>query len=420
MKIFAKQVSYTDLLLDPQNPRLATCFTENDGLDVTDPVACQSKIEERFGVPRERSDVQRETDRLLSADDNNDDEEANDDFFSIKDIKGSMLRIGFVGIQNIIVREHAGTGKYVVLEGNRRVAAIRSVIREHEAAIVGAQGYVDDQGILESLKTIQVMVFDTEGRDEEVVRNEISTMLGLRHYGSQLNWELLPRAKNIYDEYLKILQGQEFSYTTGKANSVAATLAIDSKEVKKLLRGYLCYKQLAGEYDVRPHHFSLILAGAETPGLQIRNHEFFEIDKSTFCLGDDTPEKFDAVCEFTDRDIKDYPKIVGDPKQFRKLGQIMKDSLTASEESVRGQALAFFTEVIDKERSLEDAYTELLAFKKRQKWVPELRKLLDKQVQDEEKGGDLSLEKYVGQGQQRKHLDTLTPLVKRFMLLMDN
>ena len=87
---------------------------------------------------------------------------------------------------------------------------------------------------------------------------------------------------------------------------------------------------------------------------------------------------------------------------------------------MRGQALAFFTEVIDKERSLEDAYTELLAFKKRQKWVPELRKLLDKQVQDEEKGGDLSLEKYVGQGQQRKHLDTLTPLVKRFMLLMDN
>lgn len=419
MKIYAKQVSYRDLLLDPKNPRLATSFTENDGFDITDPVACQQRIEERFGVPRVRSDVQRETDRLLSADDNSDDDEADDDFFTIKELKGSMCRIGFVGIQNIIVREHPASGQYIVLEGNRRVAAIRSVIREHEAAIVGAQGYVEDEAILNSLKTIQVMVFDTEGRDEEVVRNEISTMLGLRHYGSQLNWELLPRAKNIYDEYIKILEGQSFSYTTGKANSVAATLAIDSKEVKKLLRGYLCYKQLSQEYEVRPHHFSLILAAAETPGLQMTNHEYFEIDKQTFELGDDTPEKFDAVCEFSDRDTKGHLKIVKDPKQFRKLGQIMKDSLTAAEGSVKGMALAFFTEVIDKEISLDDAYTQLLAFKKRQKWVPELRKLLDKQEQEEERGGDISVEKYVGQGQQRKHLETLVPLVRRFMLLME-
>jgi hypothetical protein len=419
MKIDAKEVSYTDLLLDPQNPRLATCFSENDGFDSSDPVACQQAIEERFRVPP-HSDVQRETAKLISADEERDDEESEDDFFSVMDLKKSMSRIGFVGIQNIIVREHPDSGKFIVLEGNRRVAAIRSVIREHEAAIVGGQGHISDNSILDSLKTIQVMVFETEGRSEDVIRDEISTMLGLRHYGSQLKWTLLPRAKNICDEYTRLLNGADFSWASGKGNAVAATLAIKPAEVKKLLKGYLCYQQLSAEFDVKPHHFSLILAGAETPGLQIKGHEYFEIDKKTFELGDDTPEKFELLCQFGDRDTKGFEKTIKDPKQIKKLGQIMKDSVTASEQAVRGMATAFFTEVEEREVSLDDAYTQLLAFKKRQKWVPELRKLLDKQDMDEEKDGDLAINKYIGQGQQRKFLESLVQLIKRFKLLISS
>jgi len=263
------------------------------------------------------------------------------------------------------------------------------------------------------------MVFETDGRSEEVIQNEISTMLGLRHYGSLLNWELLPRSKNICDEYTRLLDGKEFSYSSGKATAVAAMLAIKRDEVKKLLRGYLCYRQLlAEELDVKPHHFSLILAAAETPGLKIRGHEYLEIDKNTFELGDDTPEKFDAICQFSDRDTKGFEKILNDPKQCRKLGQIRKDSVTASEDSIRGMAIRFFDEVIEREISLDDAYTQLLAFKKRQKWVPELRKLLDKQEQEEDKGGDLSVEKFIGQGQQLKLLESLTQLINRFKLLI--
>lgn len=420
MKLSSKEVSYLDLLLDPKNPRLATCFSEHEGFDRFDPVGCQVRIEKLFGVPPERSDVQREIDKLVTADKKNDEEESEDDFFSIKDIKDSMRRIGFVGIQNIIVREHPESGKYVVIEGNRRVASIRSVLREHEEAIIGQSNYIMDESILNSLKFIQVMVFDTEGRSEDVIQDEISTMLGLRHYGSQLNWELLPRAKNIYDEYVRYLNGESFKYTSKNAKAVAATLAIELSEVKKLLKGYLCYKQLVDEYDVKPHHFSLILAAVETPGLQLKGHEYFDIDKSTFELGDDTPEKINGVCQFTDRDTKGYEKIIKDPKQFKKLGQILKDSVTASEDAVRGMATGFFEEVVSSESPLEDAYTQLLAFKKRLKWVPELKKLLDKQEQDEEKCGDLALEKFIGKGQQLKYLESLISLIKRFQLLIEN
>lgn len=418
MKLKSKTVSYTELLLDPKNPRLATCFSENDGFDVSDPIACQAKIEERFHVPPEKTVEKRETEKMLSADDRSDDEESEDDFFSIEDLKDSMRRIGFVGIQNIIVREHPDSGKYLVLEGNRRVGAIRSLIRSHESAIVGSKEYIGDESILNSLKTIQVMVFDTEGRSEDIIETEISTMLGLRHYGSQLNWELLPRAKNIYDEYMKVLDGEKFKYTSRCANIVAATLAIKSSEVKKLLRGYLCYKQLAEDFEVQPHHFSLILAAAETPGLQLKGHEYFVIDSNTFELVGDTPEKFDIVCQFSERDTKGFEKIIKDPKQFKKLGLIKKDSITASEKAVQGMAIGLFDDILNCDYSLENAYTELLAYKKREKWVPELRKLLDKQVQEEENGGDLVISKYIGMGQQQKYLEGLISLIGNFKNIM--
>lgn len=420
MRLNAKEVSYSDLLLDPKNPRLATCFTNSDVLDREDPAACQAMIEQEFNVSPEHPDDPRVTEKLLSDDKKNDEEESVDDFFSVKDLVGSMRRIGFVGIQNIIVREHLDSTKYVVLEGNRRVAAIKSVIRRHETAIVGASDYIEDGAILDSLKTIRVMVFDTKGRSENEIQKEISTMLGLRHYGSQLNWELLPRAKNIYDEYMRVLDGADFSHSSANAKKVAATLAIESNEVKKLLRGYLCYKHLlTAGIDVKSHHFSLVLAVAEAGGLQQPGNEYLEIDRTTFELGGDTPERFDDICQFAERDTTGFEKILKDPKQCRKLGQIKKDSLTAPEESVRGMATGFFDEVVERRLSLDDAYTQLLAFKKRQKWVPELRKLLDKQGKEEELAGDLSVKNFIGQGQQLKFLESLKRLVRRLKAMQD-
>jgi hypothetical protein len=418
MKLETKKIDSESLLLDPRNPRLATCFHEGDGLDASDPVSCQPKIEERFKVPAIRTDDQRETERLLSTDQGSDDNESDDDFFSVKDLVDSIRRIGFVRIQNIIVRPHEESGKYIVLEGNRRVAAIRTVLREHEAAIVGQAAYIDDEVILNSLKTIEVMVFDIQGRGEDVVRDEISKMLGLRHYGSQLNWELLPRAKNIFDEYMRLSDGKEFSYNSSKAGEVAATLAIKRDEVKKLLRGYLCYRQLARDHEVKPHHFSLVLSATEASGLSLTGREYFEIDQNTFELLNDTPEKIDNVCEFSERDTKDYEKIIKDPKQFRKLGQLYKDSFASAEDSIRGMATSYFAEVVNREMSLDDAHTQLLAFKKRQKWVPELRKLVSKQEEDEEAGGELAFNKFIGQGQQLKYFEDLSSIIKRFKVLI--
>jgi hypothetical protein len=76
-----------------------------------------------------------------------------------------------------------------------------------------------------------------------------------------------------------------------------------------------------------------------------------------------------------------------------------------------------FSEVVSRQATLDDAYTELLALKKRLKWIPELRKLLEKQGNDEGSDGALATNKFVHQGQQLKHLEALEILIKRFVLL---
>lgn len=163
-------------------------------------------------------------------------------------MKESIRNIEFVRIQNIIVRNIPNSNKYVVIEGNRRVASIKTVLREHEKALPGdAKRRIEDESILRSLNEIEVMVFVTGDLTEDEIRKNISTMLGLRHYGSMLNWELLPRAKNIYDEYMKGVDGA-FKYNPKRAKQVAEVIAKPLSEVRKLIRGYLCYRQLAELY----------------------------------------------------------------------------------------------------------------------------------------------------------------------------
>ena len=141
------------------------------------------------------------------------------------------------------------------------------MLREHEKALPGdAKRRIEDESILRSLNEIEVMVFVTGDLTEDEIRKNISTMLGLRHYGSRLNWELLPRAKNIYDEYMKGINGS-FEYDPKRVSVVAETIAKPVSEVRKLIRGYICYRQLAELYQVRPHHFSLILAAVENSNL---------------------------------------------------------------------------------------------------------------------------------------------------------
>ena len=404
-----RNVSPDKLLLDPNNPRLARNFRFDGHVPLSHVKALQPKIEKLFSIfPSTTSSKSQDgTDELI--DDR--DEIPDHEFFSIGELKGSMRHIGFVGIQNIIVRVIPETDTYVVLEGNRRVASIKAVLAKHNRALPGNKERIEDQEILQSLLEIEVMVLSMDGASEDEIRIEIDRILGLRHYGSRLNWDLLPRAKNIHDEYLK-LAPPPFRYDAKYANSVAEIIAKSQPEVRKLLKGYICYEQLASIYPVAPHHFSLVLAGVENSNLV--KAKFFEIDECSFELIGSSVDAMNKVCEFENRDRSDFKKTIRDPKQFKKLGAIKRDAAFHAERSVKDYASGLFEDVCEKEQSLDEAYSELTAFKKRLMWVQALTKLLEKQAED----SSLVPAKYIGSGETLRLRDEIVALLRRFRAIM--
>ena len=103
-----KDVEYKVLLLDPNNPRLAWHFGYSELVPDEEIEKEQLKLERRFAIIPAR-EPQQETDMLIEPETDmrfgDPSDTAPNLSLPITDLIESMRRIGFVGIQNIIVRE---------------------------------------------------------------------------------------------------------------------------------------------------------------------------------------------------------------------------------------------------------------------------------------------------------------------------
>jgi hypothetical protein len=407
-KFTKKTVSTSDLYLDPNNPRLAQDFASSKLFVDDDIEGEQPRLDSMFGMPFSGENEQDALDITLG-------EVDDDPFFHIDTLKSSIRDKGFVQIETVVVREIGSSGKYVVIDGNRRLASIRSVLREHgQAESANDKAYISNKSIRASLRNIEVTILEpNKGADDDTLESTISTTLGLRHYQGHLGWELLPRAKNIFDEYTQI-SNSPFSYQTKFGQSVAKAMAIRPAEVKRLLRGYCCYTQLAKLYQLQPHHFSLILGCVCNTNLA--SYGYIRIDETTFVLEGDSPTKVDNLCQFEDRDRKDFKKIIQDPKEFTRLGRMFKEQFANPRHSVKEQAKTLFLEVLDSIKTLEEAHTELTHFKRREEWLEELVKLLKRQSHDV----NLTPEKFVGAGAELESQTDLRKTLNRFLLIIES
>ena len=103
-----------DLLLDPTNPRFVKDLHAS-------PKVPDEKLE----------DKQESTLRLFKKGRPEGDEDA--DVTNISDLYKSMTTIGFVSIDRVVVRPVCGSGgKYLVIEGNRRISTVKLILRDHQ------------------------------------------------------------------------------------------------------------------------------------------------------------------------------------------------------------------------------------------------------------------------------------------------
>ncbi len=145
--------------------------------------------------------------------------------YGVEDLINSIIYNGFLPLDRIVVKKIVGNeGKYVVVEGNRRTAALKTIakrIEEFEIDIEGIdQPYLNQ--LLQSIQQIEVLVYD--GTD-----NNISWILqGVRHISGIKEWEPAQQAKLLAE---RIEAGASYTQAGGE-------FGIDARKAGKLYRTY--------------------------------------------------------------------------------------------------------------------------------------------------------------------------------------
>ena len=156
------------ILLDPNNPRFSELGEE------LNPVQ-----EGRFADDK----VQKSARDKMKA-----------DRFEVSELKDTIKTIGFLPMDRIVVRKwkgkpNDGSVKYIVIEGNRRVTALKWLIELHE---IGKETFTEEQ--LKNFTTLECLLLN----DELAPACATLILPGLRHVSGIKEWGAYQKAKAVF------------------------------------------------------------------------------------------------------------------------------------------------------------------------------------------------------------------------------
>jgi hypothetical protein len=281
--------------------------------------------------------------RLPKSMSNKTEEEIINYFLSEASLLELMLAIGinnfFEGEQLLVAKED---GKYIVIEGNRRLSAVKLLHNPDLAKIL--KGKV--QQVLAESKffplEIPCLVFPS--------RDDILKYLGYRHITGIKPWKLLEKAR-----YINKLKADYFNQLNIQSASREIAKMIGSRMdyVRRILVGFEIYTiidnndfyKIRGLNDIE-FHFNYIADSLS----KVHISEFLGVS-----MDDENPAKnpnFENIKEWTNWLFnKDLPnKIIGDSEHLNKLNNILKFE----------QALNAFRQGVPIDKALEftDDYNE--------------------------------------------------------------
>lgn len=207
-----KDLSLNQIFLDPNNPRFAT------KKDVCTP---DEKIVERSVQEECLLKMQR---------------------YELEDLKESIREVGFVQVDRVVVKPlEKKTGSYVVLEGNRRIAALKILEKEFNKGEIQI-----NSDILKTITNFTAFVYKGNNPDMAWI------IQGLRHISGVKSWPPYQKALTLHK---MTNQGND-----KKIKEAARALGISLKEATKLIRALLGFQNAREESDysdeLNPEHFS--------------------------------------------------------------------------------------------------------------------------------------------------------------------
>lgn len=209
MEVAIHTVSPNQLLLDPNNYR----FQDLEGY--------RKVVRNRYA----EAGVQERALRTLS----------DTPAFNLRALRESIISNGFVPFEQIAVEKMPGDADpalYVVIEGNRRVAAIKTILADERAGAIDLR-----EDVAESLR--QISVLEVQGTEAERSHYQ-KTLMAIRHVAGIKEWGPYQQARLVVEMY----EGEEHNFA-----AVAQRIGITSREVARRYRASKALEQMEGDEE---------------------------------------------------------------------------------------------------------------------------------------------------------------------------
>lgn len=291
------KVKYEHLVLDPNNPRFTTRQEDRIGEEhYLEQDLAGTTLSKLFPEKKDR--------------------------YKIKELENSIKQNGWLPVDFIFVRKlKKDDQRYVVLEGNRRVVAIRKIMNDKNSpALIKAK-----------LQSIEVMEVLDSGSDKDLQR-KVTYLLGVRHHGSLERWTPFAQAHNILNRYFEVA-GQSpktFNWEPTVGQKIAATLSIQIKEVKDRLSVYRVMAQIGNSPDVKnspggmkDRYYSVCAEPLLSPRKKLG--VYIGQDPKTFLLNDKGAARMKNLCRFSEPDRGGETTPINNPGEWRYLDKILAD-----------------------------------------------------------------------------------------------
>lgn len=289
-------VALDKLLLDPNNYRFQA-----------DP-RFQQVRESRYA----EESVQRRTAERISSE-------------GLAELKASILHNGFLTFEKIIVRPWSGSEEhFVVVEGNRRLAALRALIDEHES------GTDLRQDVLALQAGVPVIVVETDDESHYLA------LMGIRHVGGVRQWGSYQSSKLVAE----LRDRHELEFV-----DIGPRLGMSVRETTRRYRAFKALRQMEedeefGEYAER-RMYPLFHEAVSQPRLR----EWLGWDDTAFEFRDEAHRRefYELLSPHAQEDDEVLPPKISTAGEVREL-KVVLDSEEAM--SVLREAASSFADAL--------------------------------------------------------------------------
>lgn len=283
VRMHAREIALGELLLDPNNYR----FQDEGGFRAT---------------PDNRAhleQVQRASFQRIKAS-------------GIKELHDSIMSNGFLPIERVVITPYKDDDPgdlYLVIEGNRRVAALRQIQEE----VLG--GVEVPAAVKDVLTAVPCVVIDPE----EGTAHFRETLMGVRHVGGIKEWGGYQRAKLVADLRDKYHL---------EAGDVAAKLGLSTREVNRRYRAFKALQQMREDDDygdlAEPALYPLFHEAIA--GVEIREWLGWNQDENTFTNEEALSQFYAMITPMGPEQGQEQPSKLKSFSDVRQLKSILPNS----------------------------------------------------------------------------------------------